>query len=111
MGEALRAAERLASEGIEVEVIDPRTLYPLDREAIAASVRKTGRAVAVSDAVARFGVCAEVASVIMEDAFDYLDAPGRRGGGAEVPMPYAAGLESLALPDSAAIEAAVRSIL
>ena len=111
VGEALKAAERLASEGIEVEVIDPRTLYPLDREAIAASVRKTGRAVVVSDAVARFGICAEVASVIMEDAFDYLDAPVRRVGGAEVPMPYAAGLESLALPDSAAIEAAVRSIL
>jgi pyruvate/2-oxoglutarate/acetoin dehydrogenase E1 component/TPP-dependent pyruvate/acetoin dehydrogenase alpha subunit len=109
--EALKAAEELSSSGIEVEVVDPRTLYPLDRETIASSVRKTGRAVVVSDAIARFGICAEICAVLMEDAFDYLDAPVRRVGGAEVPMPYAGELEAIALPSAATIADAVREIL
>lgn len=109
--EALKAAEELSSSGIEVEVVDPRTLYPLDRETIALSVRKTGRAVVVSDAIARFGICAEICAVLMEDAFDYLDAPVRRVGGAEVPMPYAGELEAIALPSAATIADAVREIL
>lgn len=109
--EALKAAEELSGSGIEVEVVDPRTLYPLDRETIASSVRKTGRAVVVSDAIARFGICAEICAVLMEDAFDYLDAPVKRVGGAEVPMPYAGELEALALPNAATIAEAVREIL
>jgi len=109
--EALKAAEELSGSGIEVEVVDPRTLYPLDRETIASSVRKTGRAVVVSDAIARFGICAEICAVLMEDAFDYLDAPVKRVGGAEVPMPYAGELEALALPSAATIAEAVREIL
>lgn len=109
--EALKAADELSKQGVEVEVIDPRTLYPLDRETIAASVRKTGRAVVVTDAIARFGLGAEICAVLMEDAFDYLDAPVQRVGGAEVPMPYAGELEALALPDAARIIEAVRGVL
>jgi len=111
VAEALKAADHLASDGIEVEVIDPRTLYPLDKETIIESVKKTARAVVVSDAVARFGICAEISAVLMEEAFDYLDAPVVRLGGAEVPMPYAGELEALALPNSDAIAEAVRKIL
>ena len=109
--ESLKAADELSKQGIEVEVIDPRTLYPLDRETIAASVRKTGRAVVATDAIARFGLGAEICAVLMEDAFDYLDAPVQRVGGAEVPMPYAGELETLALPNAARIIEAVRRIL
>jgi len=109
--ESLKAADELSTQGIEVEVIDPRTLYPLDRETIAASVRKTGRAVVATDAIARFGLGAEICAVLMEDAFDYLDAPVQRVGGAEVPMPYAGELETLALPNAARIIEAVRRIL
>jgi len=109
--EALKAANELSTQGVELEVIDPRTLYPMDKETIVASVRKTGRAVVVSDAIARFGIGAEVSAMLMEEAFDFLDAPVQRVGGAEVPMPYAAELEALALPDSARIAQAVRRIL
>ena len=109
--EALSAAERLASEGVEADVIDPRTLYPLDRAAIVESVKKTGRAVVVSDAIARFGICAEISAILMEEAFDYLDAPVQRVGGAEVPMPYAGELEAIALPHADAIVAAVGKVL
>ncbi|MGC8862619.1 MAG: alpha-ketoacid dehydrogenase subunit alpha/beta [Armatimonadota bacterium] len=111
VGEALKAAEKLASEGIEIEVLDPRTLYPLDRAALVESVKKTGRAVVVTDAVARFGVAAELSAVLMEQAFDYLDAPVARVGGAEVPMPYADELEVLALPNAERIAEAVRRVL
>mgnify|MGYP005836516227 CR=1 FL=1 len=109
--EALKAADDLATQGIEVEVIDPRTLYPLDKETILASVRRTGRAVVVSDAIARFGIGAELCAVLMEGAFDYLDAPVVRIGGVEVPMPYAGELEALAIPDARRIAQAVRSVL
>ena len=106
--ESLKAAEALSQEGIEIEVVDPRTLYPLDKKALVESVRKTGRAVVVSDAIARFGVGAEISAVLMEEAFDYLDAPVVRVGGAEVPMPYAGELEALALPNAEQIAEAVR---
>ncbi len=109
--EALKAADELAGLGVDVEVIDLRTLYPLDRETIVASLRKTGRAVVVSDAIARFGICAEISAVLMEDAFDYLDAPVRRLGGVEVPMPYAGELEAIALPSAGNIVDAVKEIL
>ncbi len=109
--EALRAAEELAHEGIEVEVVDPRTLYPLDKATIVASMRKTGRAVVVTDAISRFGLGAEISAVLMEEAFDYLDAPVQRVGGAETPMPYAGELEAIALPNADRIIEALRRVL
>lgn len=109
--EALKAAEMLSSSGIDIEVIDPRTLYPLDKETIVESLKKTAKAVVVSDAIARFGVCAEISAVLMEEAFDYLDAPVKRLGGVEVPMPYAGELEALTIPNAAAIADAVRELL
>src|SRR5213075_1717686 len=104
---ALKAAEELAKEGIEAEVIDLRTLRPLDSDTIIASVKKTGRAVTVEEGWQQNGVGAEIAARIMEHAFDYLDAPVLRVSGKDVPMPYAANLEKLALPSAAeGVEAA-----
>jgi pyruvate dehydrogenase E1 component beta subunit len=96
---ALEAASRLSREGIEAEVIDLRTLRPLDIEPVIRSVKKTNRALIVEEDWKSFGVGAEVASRIAELAFDYLDAPVQRMAAAEVPMPYARGLEQAALPD------------
>ena len=104
---ALKAADELAKDGIEAEVIDLRTLRPMDTETIINSVKKTGRAVTVEEGWAQSGVGAEIAARIMENAFDYLDAPVTRVSGKDVPMPYAANLEKLALPSVAeVIEAA-----
>lgn len=109
---ALGAAEKLAKEGIDVEVLDPRTLWPLDKEAVIASVKKTGRLVTVHEAVKRFGFGAEVAAIVAEsDAFDYLDAPIQRVAGAEVPVPFSKFLEDLYLPDEHKIVAACRAVL
>jgi pyruvate dehydrogenase E1 component beta subunit len=95
---ALKAAEILNSEGIEAEVIDLRTLRPMDTETILASVRKTGRCVTVEEGWAQSGIGCEIMARIMEGAFDDLDAPVMRVSGKDVPMPYAANLEKLALP-------------
>jgi pyruvate dehydrogenase E1 component beta subunit len=109
---ALEAAEHLAREGIEVEVIDPRTLVPLDDETIVDSVKKTGRAVVVHEAVKRGGYGAEIASVIMEsEAFDYLDAPLLRLGGKPIPIPYNPDLEKHAVPQTEDIIKGIKSIL
>ncbi len=109
---ALGAAEKLSKEGIDAEVLDPRTLWPLDREAIIASVKKTGRLVTVHEAVKRFGFGAEVAAIVAEsEAFDYLDAPIRRVAGAEVPVPFSKFLEDLFLPDEQKIIAACKAVL
>ncbi|PWB66989.1 MAG: alpha-ketoacid dehydrogenase subunit beta [Deltaproteobacteria bacterium] len=109
---AISAAEALAKEGIEVEVLDPRTLWPLDTETIIASVKKTGRLVTVHEAVKRFGFGAEVAAIIAEsEAFDYLDAPIRRVAGAEVPVPFSKSLEDLFLPDEHKIIDACKAVL
>lgn len=97
---ALEAAKRLAEEGIEVEVIDPRTLQPLDMETIAESVRKTHRAIIVEEDTKTGGTGAEIGMQIMENCFDYLDAPVLRIAGADVPMPKSAVLEKLAIPDA-----------
>ena len=97
---ALKAADELAKEGIEAEVIDLRTMRPMDTETIIASVKKTGRAVTVEEGWPQNGVGAEIAARIMEHAFDYLDAPVTRVTGKDVPMPYAANLEKLALPSA-----------
>src|SRR4030095_264284 len=100
---ALKAAEELANEGIDAEVIDLRTIRPMDTETIIASVQKTGRVVTVEEGWQQSGVGAEIAARIMEHAFDYLDAPVARVAGKDVPMSYADNLEKLALPSVADI--------
>jgi pyruvate dehydrogenase E1 component beta subunit len=98
VGKALEAAEKLAEQGISAEVINLRTIRPLDRYTIIESVKKTNRVVSVEEGWAFAGIGAEIAALINEHAFDYLDAPVRRVCGADIPMPYAANLEKLALP-------------
>jgi pyruvate dehydrogenase E1 component beta subunit len=110
MSYALKAAEELAKEGIEAEVVDLRSLRPLDTDTIVKSVMKTGRAVTVEEGWQQCGVGAEVAARIMEHAFDYLDAPVTRVSGKDVPMPYAANLEKLALPSVAEVVAAAKAV-
>jgi len=107
---ALKAADALAQEGIEAEVIDLRTLRPLDTETLVASVRKTGRAVTVEEGWQQNGVGAEIVARLMEHAFDYLDAPVVRVSGKDVPMPYAANLEKLALPSANEVVAAAKAV-
>jgi pyruvate dehydrogenase E1 component beta subunit len=107
---ALKAAEELAGAGIDAEVIDLRTLKPMDNETIIASVQKTGRAVTVEEGWQQNGVGAEIAARIVEHAFDYLDAPVARVSGKDVPMPYAANLEKLALPSVAEIVEAAKAV-
>ncbi|HXL13639.1 MAG TPA: pyruvate dehydrogenase complex E1 component subunit beta [Bradyrhizobium sp.] len=107
---ALKAADELANEGIEAEVIDLRTLRPMDTDTIVASVKKTGRAVTVEEGWQQSGVGAEIAARIMEHAFDYLDAPVLRVSGKDVPMPYASNLEKLALPSAAEVVEAAKAV-
>jgi pyruvate dehydrogenase E1 component beta subunit len=107
---ALKAADELANEGIEAEVIDLRTLRPLDTDTIVESVKKTGRAVTVEEGWQQNGVGAEVAARITQHAFDYLDAPVLRVSGKDVPMPYAANLEKLALPSAAEVVEAAKNV-
>ncbi len=109
MNHALEAARILQEEdGISAEVIDLRTIRPLDRETIVASVKKTSRLVTCEEGWGQSGIGAEIASTVMEQAFDYLDAPVERVCGVDVPMPYAANLEALALPKAKDIVAAAR---
>ncbi|WP_395020139.1 pyruvate dehydrogenase complex E1 component subunit beta [Dongia sp.] len=110
VGVALEAAELLAKEGIDAEVIDLRTIRPLDTETIVASVQKTNRLVSVEEGWPFAGIGSEMAAVIMEQAFDYLDAPVARVAGVDVPMPYAANLEKLALPQAAQIADAAKQV-
>ncbi|BEV47265.1 pyruvate dehydrogenase complex E1 component subunit beta [Afipia carboxidovorans] len=106
----LKAAEELVKEGIEAEVIDLRTIRPMDTETLIASVQKTGRAVVVEEGWQQSGVGSEVAARLMEHAFDYLDAPVARVSGKDVPMPYAANLEKLALPSVEDVVAAAKAV-
>jgi pyruvate dehydrogenase E1 component beta subunit len=110
MERVLQAAEALAQEGIEAEVIDLRTLRPLDIPTIVESVKKTNRLVSVEEGWPRFGVGAELAAIAMEHAFDYLDAPVCRVTGKDVPMPYAANLERIALPQVEDVVSAVKAV-
>jgi pyruvate dehydrogenase E1 component beta subunit len=110
MNYALKAAEMLATDGIEAEVIDLRTLKPMDIETIIASVKKNGRLVTVEEGWRQSGVGAEIAALVMEQAFDWLDAPVMRVTGKDVPMPYAANLEKLALPSVAEVVEAAKSV-
>jgi len=108
---ALAAAEELAQQGIDAEVIDLRTLRPLDTQTLVASVQKTNRLVSVEEGWPYAGIGSELAAQMMELAFDHLDAPVLRVTGKDVPLPYAANLERLALPQVADIVAAVRSVV
>ncbi len=107
---ALKAAEELEKDGVSCEVIDPRTIRPLDIETIVESVKKTNRVVIAEESHPFCGVGAEISAEIHERAFDYLDAPVKRVSGADVPMPYAKNLENLALPGVEQIAAAVREV-
>lgn len=109
---ALEAAEILAKEGINIEVVDPRTLVPLDKATIVKSVMKTGKAIVVTEAVKRSGFSAELASVITEsESFDFLDAPIVRLAGKEIPIPYQPELEKLAVPQVDDILEAARNMM
>ncbi|MNU80049.1 Acetoin:2,6-dichlorophenolindophenol oxidoreductase subunit beta [compost metagenome] len=111
VGFALQAAEKLAEEGIEAEVIDLRTLRPLDHETIVESVKKTSRLVSAEEGWGPMGVGAEVVARVIEHAFDYLDAPPLRVHQEDVPLPYAANLEVLSLPGVDKIIAAVKQVM
>ena len=108
---ALEAAEELAKEGISAEVIDPRTLSPLDKEAILASVRRTGRLIIAEEACRTGGFGAEVAAIVAEEAIDALDAPIRRVAAFDVPIPFSPPLEDYVIPDKKRIIEAVRGVV
>ncbi|MDE0780636.1 MAG: pyruvate dehydrogenase complex E1 component subunit beta [Alphaproteobacteria bacterium] len=110
VGKALEAAEMLAAEGIEAEVIDLRTIRPLDRNTIVESVKRTNRIVSVEEGWPFAGIGSEIGMCVVEEAFDYLDAPVMRVTGEDVPMPYAANLEKLALPQSERIAEAAKQV-
>jgi pyruvate dehydrogenase E1 component beta subunit len=110
VGLALKAAEQLADEGIDAEVIDLRTLRPLDSETIIESVKKTNRIVTVEEGWAQSGVGAEIAARVTSEAFDYLDAPPARVHQVDAPLAYAANLEALALPNVDKIVDAVKAV-
>jgi pyruvate dehydrogenase E1 component beta subunit len=110
MSYALKAGEELAKDNISAEIIDLRTLRPMDTDTIVRSVEKTGRCVVVEEGWAQSGVGAEIAARLMEHAFDYLDAPVARVSGKDVPMPYAANLEKLALPSVAEVVEAAKAV-
>ena len=98
---ALAAADLLAKENISAEVVDPRSLVPLDIETLVASVKKTSRAIVVDGGYRQYGITGEIAATVAEHAFDWLDAPVLRIGGADVPIPFSKTLEPLVLPDAA----------
>ncbi len=106
--EGLAAADRAAEDGISVEIVDPRTLQPLDEEGILNSVRKTSRCVVAHEAVRRMGFGAEVAALVQEKAFDWLDAPIERVGARFVPLPFAPGLEQASVPRRDEVYAAIK---
>jgi len=108
---ALSVAEKLAKENISVEVIDPRTLIPLDEEAILSSVEKTNRVVVVDEGHLRGGAAADIAAIIADKGFDFLDAPVKRVTALDVPIPFSPPLEKAAVPDDARIEAAIRDLM
>ncbi|MDQ7849582.1 MAG: alpha-ketoacid dehydrogenase subunit beta [Armatimonadota bacterium] len=108
---ALAAAEALAAEGISVEVVDPRTTVPLDRETLVASARKTGRALVLDEGYEQYGVTAELAAVIAEGAFYHLEAPVRRMGAMHVPIPFSPVLEDLTVPTVERVVAVARELV
>jgi pyruvate dehydrogenase E1 component beta subunit len=111
LGTALQAAERLAGEGVDLEVVDLRSLAPLDKDAILASVRKTGRLVVLHEATRTGGFAGEIAALVMEEAFDSLKAPLRRVTGPDIPVPASPPLERFYIPDAEQLIKAVKEIL
>lgn len=111
VGKALNVANKLEKEGISVEVIDPRTLVPIDTETMINSVKKTGRGVVVHEAHRNAGPGAEIASTLMEEAFKYLDAPILRLGAKACPLPFALNLENAVVPQEEDIEKAIKAVL
>jgi pyruvate dehydrogenase E1 component beta subunit len=108
---AIEASEILSNEGIDVEIIDLRTLKPLDKDTIINSVKKTNKCIVVEQGWSQSGVASEISAILMEEAFDYLDGPVCRVSGKDVPMPYAENLEKLALPTVEDILNAVKKII
>jgi pyruvate/2-oxoglutarate/acetoin dehydrogenase E1 component len=108
---ALKAAEKLSHEGIDAEVIDPRTLNPLDKETLTRSVKKTGRVVIVSEDCRTGGTSAEISAVLAEEALDYLDAPIKRVAEPDTPIPFSPPLEKFVIPDDEAIIRAVKEVV
>lgn len=109
--EAMTAADKLAADGISVEIVDPLTISPLDKDTILNSVKKTGKVVVAHEAVKTMGIGAEIAAIIADEAFDYLDAPIKRVGAPFVPVPFSKPLEKSYLPSSDSIVAAVKEIV
>jgi pyruvate dehydrogenase E1 component beta subunit len=109
--EAMKAADELARDGINIEIVDPRTISPLDKETILESVKKTGRLVIAHEAVRAFGIGGEIAAMVQEEAFDYLDAPIKRVGAAFSPLPVSKPIEDFCLPWAKDIVEAVREIV
>jgi pyruvate dehydrogenase E1 component beta subunit len=107
---ALSAADLLAGEGISAEVVDPRTLKPLDKETILGSVKKTGRAIVIDEGYLSYGVTAEIAAIIGDEAFDFLDAPVKRIGGMDVPVPMVPVLERATVPDEGQVVATAKGL-
>jgi pyruvate dehydrogenase E1 component beta subunit len=110
VGKALQAAEELAKHGIEAEVINLRSLRPFDTETIVNSIKKTNRLVSVEEGWPFAGIGSELAAQMMDHAFDYLDAPVKRVAGLDIPLPYAANLEKMALPQADNIVEAARAV-
>jgi pyruvate dehydrogenase E1 component beta subunit len=108
---ALAAADILAADGIECDVVDPRTTRPLDMDTLADSVRRTGHCVVVDEGWPECGLAANIATRVYEECFDWLDAPVQRVNAADVPIPYARNLEQAALPRAEDVAAAVRATL
>ena len=109
--EALEAAKTLEKEGLSIEVVDPRTLVPLDKEAVIGSVKKTGRLVVVSEDCKTAGVTAEIAAIVAEEAIDYLDAPIKRVAEPDTPIPFSPPLEKYVIPNEKSIIKAVKEIV
>jgi pyruvate/2-oxoglutarate/acetoin dehydrogenase E1 component len=107
---ALSAADRLMTEGISAEVVDPRTTFPLDKATMIESAKKTGRAIVIDEGYNRYGITAEIASVIAEGAFYYLDAPVQRMGAMDVPIPFSPVLEDLTVPTPETVAKAAKSL-
>jgi len=108
---ALKAADALELDGISAEVVDPRTLFPLDKDALIASAKKTGHVVVIDEGYERYGATAELASVIADGAFYHLDAPVKRLGALDVPIPFSPTLEDVTVPTPATVAAAVKELL
>lgn len=107
---ALGAADLLASSGISAEVVDPRTTYPLDKDTLIESAKKTGRALVIDEGYSRYGITAEIAAVIAEGAFYHLDAPVRRMGAMDVPIPFSPVLEDLTVPTAESVAATAQAM-